>query len=432
MSLFLGEALDDYTRQLIRQRTAKDRAARGEPMDCSSDADADKLSGSDQDSCNLHGKLRKAKPKGKIPQHQQTLITDRAALDKPARAVQQVNRILKATKHKDKPGKADSKQVAVALRLAKRAKLAPSAAAKLPQPRHMVLHRKQISPQLTQAPLPVPASPSSPKSRSQGPASPTKARGRPKGSTKAALAVRNLPSQASTQPQHQSLADQHQQSEQQLHERVQPSSGSAVAHQTGKRKRSCVEEPLRVLRQKTAEAVNWMTGRTASRQAPDQTQTACSGQHTLQRQHAQPVQHAHPALQCPQRSNSGQGSSMQQWQADAQRDVEQGTCDGDAAEVVCVGEEAASGASLRGEHKHRQKQAVYTVGQNAQGECNLPEHSHFLCVYKCFLVLLLYVCCHVLRPGDGCFGGKLGAFFDAKAVMQLSPSRQLCFLCHAH
>jgi len=445
MGLFLSEAPDDHTRQLVRQRMARDRAARGEPVDASSDADAGSGSGSDQDSCNLRCKHSRAKPRGKA-------ATDRGAVDKPLKAVKKRQRaedkplkaadkhqkaaekpqraedkplnaadkrqkaaekpqraedkpLKAADKHQkaverppraeDKPfkaadkhqkavekpqravkqikkalnspgrgkrTKADTKQVAAALKAAKHAEQAPAAAAKLPQPVKVL-------------PSP-PVSPSSPPRKpTKAPASPSKARGRPKGSSKVATVPAKSP-MASPQAHQHSLAPCHQQQQQQLpqqqqqqqqqqvqsprHQRHQQqeqrqeqqrqgkrlleqtetSDGPQVAH-VCKRRRLSVEDRLRSLRQKTTAAINWVAGLSDGRQAPESTQAEYQDDNGHQIQPRQPPQHAQHA----QRSTSGQGSSTQQWQDDAQGGLGQQESDDNDAEVASTGEADSGGLS---------------------------------------------------------------------------------------
>lgn len=278
MGLFLSEAPDDHTRQLVRQRMARDRAARGEPVDAGSDADAGSGSGSDQDSCNLRCKHSRAKPRGKA-------ATDRGAVDKPVKAVKKSQRaegkpLKAADKHqkavkkpqraeeqpvkaadklqkvvekpqrtedepleaadkvqkavmkpqravrqikralnslgRNKCTKAETKHVAAALKAAKHAEQAPAAAAKLAQPLKKVVPAPPLSPT------------SSPCKPTKAPASPSKARGRPKGSSKVATATAKSPmahqhsEQLPLQQQEQSLRHhRHQQQEQRQEQRRQ-------------------------------------------------------------------------------------------------------------------------------------------------------------------------------------------------------------------
>jgi len=286
MGLFLSEAPDDHTRQLVRQRMARDRAARGEPVDAGSDADAGADSGSDQDSGNLCCKHSKAKPRGKAatdkgavdkpvkavkkcqraedkpvkaaakyqkaaekPQRTEDMplkvvevveVVEKPqtaedeplkAADKPQRAVKKPQRAVKQTKKAlDSPGrgkrtKADTKQVAAALKAAKHAEQAPAAAAKLPQPTKVL-------------PGP-PASPSSPPRKpTKAPASPSKARGRPKGSSKVATAAAKSPTahQHSLTPcQQQQQLPQQQQEQSPRHRRHQQQEQRQEQRRQGKR-----------------------------------------------------------------------------------------------------------------------------------------------------------------------------------------------------
>jgi len=420
MGLFLSEAPDDHTRQLVRQRMARDRAARGEPVDAGSDADAGADSGSDQDSGNLCCKHSKAKPRGKA-------ATDKGAVDKPVKAVKKRQRaedkpVKAAAKHQkaaekpqkaedmllkvadkaqkaveepqmaeveplkvadksqkavkkpqravkqtkkalDSPGrgkrtKADTKQVAAALKAAKHAEQAPAAAAKLPPPTKVL-------------PRP-PASPSSPPRKpTKAPASPSKASGRPKGSSKVATAAAKSP----TAPQHslppcqqqqQQLLQQqqeqsprrrrHQQQEQRQEQRRQQgkrvleqtetSDGPQAAH-VSKRRRLSVEDHLRSLRQRTTAAINWVAGLSDGRQAAEAAQAEYQDNGGHQMQPRQPPQHAQQVEQSQhaQRSSSGQGSSTAQWQDDAQGGLRQQESDDDDVEVASTGEADSGGLS---------------------------------------------------------------------------------------
>ncbi len=439
MGLFLSEAPDDHTRQLVRQRMARDRAARGEPADAGSDADAGSASGSDQDSGNLRCKHSRAKPRGKAatdrgavdkpvkavkkrqraedkplkaagkrqkaaekPQRAEDMplkVTDKPqkvvekpqraedeplkaadklqkevekpqraedeplkAADKPQKAVKKPQRAVKQTKRAlDSPGrgkrtKADTKQVAAALKAAKHDEQAPAAAAKLPQPMK-VLPRPAVSPS---SPLRKPT---------KAPASPSKARGRPKGSSNMASAAakspmahqhslahcqqqQQLPQQQQEQsPRHQRHQQQEQRQEQRQQgkrvlEQTETSDGPQVAH-VSKRRRLSVEDRLRSLRQRTTAAINWVAGLSDGRQAPESTQAEYQDDDGHQIQPRQPPQHAQQVEQSQhaQRSTSGQGSSTQQWQDDAQGGLRQQESDDNDAEVASTGEADSGGRS---------------------------------------------------------------------------------------
>ncbi|DBA78911.1 TPA: hypothetical protein ACH3X1_008792 [Trebouxia sp. C0004] len=479
MGLFLSEAPDDHTRQLVRQRMARDRAARGVPVDAGSDADAGSGSGSDQDSCNLRCKHSRAKPRGKA-------ATDRGAVDKPVKAVNKRQKaedkppkaadkpqkaaetqraedmplkvadkhqkavekpqraedkpLTAAGKHQkavkkrqkaedkppktaDKPGrqrrslrgqrtclsraedkpltavdkhlkavkkpqravkqikralnspgrgkrtKADTKQVAAALKAAKQAEQAPAAAAKLPQP-VKVLPSPPVSPSVP------------PRKPTKASASPSKARGRPKGSSKVATAAAKPPMahQHSLAPCQQQLPQQqqeqsprnprHQQQEQRqeqrrqgkrLLEQTETSDGPQAAH-VRKRRRMSVEDRLRSLRQRTTAAIIWVAGLSDGRQAPGSRQAEYQVDDGHQIQPRQPPQHAHHAqhAQHAQRSTSGQGSSTQQWQDDAQGGLGQQESDDNDAEVASTGEADSGGLT--------QMEAAAANADSTQGE----------------------------------------------------------------
>ncbi len=437
MGLFLSEAPDDHTRQLVRQRMARDRAARGDPVDAGSDADAGAGSGSDQDSGNLCCKHSKAKPRGKaatdkgavdkpvkavkkrqraedkpvkaaskyqkaaekpqkaedmplkvavehqeaVEEHQMTEDKALNVADKPQRAVKKPQRAVKQTKKAlDSPGKgkhtkADTKQVAAVLKAAKHAEQAPAAAAKLPQPTK-VLPRPRASPS------------SPPRQPTKAPASPSKARGRPKGSSKVATAAAISPTatQHSLPPcqQPQQLLQQqqqqgqlprhlrHQQQEQRQEQRRRQgkrvleqnemSDGPQVVAHVSKRRRLSVEDHLRSLRQRTTAAINWVAGLSDGRQATEAAQAEYQddGGHQIQaRQPPQPAQTAQDS-QHAQRSSSGQGSSMAQWQDDAQGGLRQLEADDSDVEVASTGEADSGGLS--------QNEATPADAETAKGE----------------------------------------------------------------
>ena len=478
MGLFLSEAPDDHTRQLVRQRIARDRAARGEPVDAGSDADVGSGPGSDQDSGNLHCKHSRAKPRGKAatdrgavdkpvkvvkkrqraeekplkvadkhqkvvekPQRAESKPLKRAdkpkkvvekpqraeheaadkpqkvvekpqraedeplmaadkphkvvekpqraedepleaadklqkevdkpqraedeplkAADKPQKAVKKLQRAVKQAKRAlDSPGrgkgtKADTKQVAAALKAAKHAEQAPATAAKLPQPMK-ILPRPRVSPSLP------------PRKPTKAPASPSKARGRPKGSSKVATAavkspvahpdtlapcqqLQQLPQQQQEQsPRHRRHQQQEQRQEQRRQgkrvlEQTETSHGPQVAH-VSKRRRLSVEDHLRSLRQRTTAAINWVAGLSDGRQAAEATQAEYQDDDGHQIQPRQPPQHAQQVEQSQHahRSNSGQGSSTQQWQDDAQGGLGQQQSDDNDVEVASTGDADSGGLS---------------------------------------------------------------------------------------
>ena len=146
-------------------------------------------------------------------------------------------------------------------------------------------------------------------------------------------------------PRHQRHQQQEQRQEQQrqgkrLLEQTETSDGPQVAH-VSKRRRLSVEDRLRSLRQKTTAAINWVAGLSDGRQAPESTQAEYQDDNGHQIQPRQPPQHAQHA----QRSTSGQGSSTQQWQDDAQGGLGQQESDDNDAEVASTGEADSGGLS---------------------------------------------------------------------------------------
>ena len=301
MALFLAQAPDDHTRRLVRQRMLKDQAARGEPVDSISDNLQATVVESDHDSSNLQQEevcskpmrkaaaqavaKRKAKLKSKAAAHakveskaaaqamgkgkaaaQQGKVREAGALHKLAKGVKQLKQALQPSKAKQgKAGAAaDSKKAAAMLKIAKRAELSPSATAKLPQPK-------------------LTASPKSPHRTSN--ALPARARGRPKGSTKANAAAKDTAMQAvatDTTEGHQQqiqqpsslLPSKQQQQQHSMPSPQQPpvSLGSAKAQLLGKRKRSMrpeaapedeltLGEAVQAIHQRTVQVVRrWMSG----------------------------------------------------------------------------------------------------------------------------------------------------------------------------
>ena len=402
MGLFLSEAPDNHTRQLVRLRMAKDKAARGEAVDATSDATLG--SGCHQDSCRLPCKHSKVKTKGKkAPARVETNKPQKAvertqkaaekpqtavlkpqnalakpqkaanklktvvaqlqtAVDKPFRVVKRIKKELTA-KQGSKSTKADTKQMAAALKAAKRAAQAPAATAKLPQPRKLVR-----SP---------PAAPSSSQDRSTK-SSPSKARGRPKGSTKAAIAAAPSPSPDSSVhgPQHPVPAHQQQAAPTQSHDQPQhaqwqqPACDGSEEAKSHKRKRVSMEGGLRVLRRKTTEAFHWLSSLSDNPAASETLQAEWEAGDALQAQQRQDPKIAQHTAQHAQRSSSGPGSSSQYGQdgGEVQAGLEQQVSGGggDEAEVESA-DEAASGEAA-GVDQHGHHQAGAAPAKPAEGE----------------------------------------------------------------
>ena len=393
MALFLAQAPDDHARRLVRQRMLKDQAGRGEPADTISDNLQATVVESDHDSSNLQQEEVRSKPmrkaaaqatakrkaaaqakvkskpaaqakveskataqaairkkavtqamgKGKAAA-QQGKVRKGGALHKLANGMKQLTQALQPSKAKQSKariaGKADSKKTAAMLKIAKRAELSPSAAAKLPQP-------KPIS------------SPKSLHRTSSESAAPARARGRPKSSTKATVAGKDTPVQAAQTDTQEGHPQQTQHpspplpSHQQQHSMPTPhqpsvSAGPAKAQLLGKRKRSTragaapddeltLGEAVQAIHQKTVQVVRrWISGgryhkraskhkQAALPQLPhaelaQQAQRAQQAQQTVTEQHlhtdqAGPIQQA-TEVSAP--SNSGQESPAQLQQSSGQ------------------------------------------------------------------------------------------------------------------
>lgn len=108
-----------------------------------------------------------------------------------------------------------------------------------------------------------------------------------------------------------------------------------------------MEDRLRSLRQRTTAAINWVAGLSDVRQASESTQAAYQDDDGHQILPRQPPQHAQQVEQSQhaQRSTSGQGSSTQQWQDDAQGGLGKQESDDNDVEVASIGEADSGGRS---------------------------------------------------------------------------------------
>ena len=314
MALFLSQAPDAHARRLVRQRILKDKAARGEPVDASDSLPAT-VEESDHDTNKLQHDEARSKPMHKASACTQVNSKSAGALHKLAKGVRQLKQALQQRKAKQgKAGtasKVDIKQTAAMLKRAKHAEMSPSAAVKLPQ-------AKQVFPLRT---------PSHTASNSEAPA---KARGRPKGSTKAQTDLRDrhmqvqthilkVPQQTSQLSQLPTSQQQQQQQQQQstLPSQHQPPVSAELpeAQLLGKRKRSAhagadgvtFGDGLHAKYQKTMKVVQqWMTGGRPDKHRAKHRQAALPQLPNAQLlQQAQQARGVEPNLQADQAGLSG-------------------------------------------------------------------------------------------------------------------------------
>ena len=183
MGLFLAQAPDEHARGLVKQWILRAQAARRKPVGKllhevnEKHAALDSQSGRSSMQQEIEGSRPVCKARAKatvqgIGAAQLVNHSASGALRKPAMCAKLVKKVSSHSKAKlGSAGKAGSKVAAAMLKMAKRAKLAPSATAKVPQ-------LQPISSSAKSSVRPLHAT-----------KSPAKARGRPKSSTKACVAA---------------------------------------------------------------------------------------------------------------------------------------------------------------------------------------------------------------------------------------------------
>lgn len=282
-----------------------------------------------------------------------------SALHKLVKGVKQLKKALQPRKPQrgkasaaGKPriaGKADSKRLAAVLKTAKRAELAPSAAAKLPQPKPAA-----------QSP------PTSPQRTLNAPRSPARSRGRPKGSTKTHDAARDMlmPAVLSDTPEQQAPPLPPQQQQQSTIPSPHPSAVSAAPageQVLGRRKRKrdtfvgmaaqderTLGDAVHAIHQKTVQVVRrWMSGGRHAKHTLKHKHAALPEGHQLP--HAQPEFQvtAQPAQQAQQMAeglepgNPGQDSCAELQQSSCQERSKRRRVTQTTAETPFTGKAAA-------------------------------------------------------------------------------------------
>lgn len=471
MGLFLAQAPNDRVRRLVRARMAKDQAARGEPVDTISDMHRHGAGESDHDSSNLRHeevksrRVRKAAAaqatgegkaaaqatakdrtaaqaavkamkaakatvkgkaaakdaaKGKAPTQQGKLRAG-GALQKIVKGVKQLKKALQPSKAQQgkagkagsaskagsagkagTAGKAESKRLAATLKTAKRAELAPSAAAKLPRP-------KPAAPSPNQSPL-----------RSlKGSGSPARARGRPRRSAKAPVAVRDVLMQAvwPDTPEHCQLQIQQPallfpSQQQQQHSMPSAHQSPVAAEQAeaqplgkGKRKRSTftgaapqdeltLGEAVQAIHQKTVQVVRqWMSGGRRDKSTVRQEQAAPSDTHQLP--HDEPEQQVQQGVaqqatcneQDQQSDQAGPIVHVQNLQPPQQaQQVTAGSEASNSGQDSCP--QLQQSMSDRGQERSKRRRVQHTAAETAfTGQVALKHHRS----PSCFSNVLVYL-----------------------------------------
>lgn len=474
MGLFLAQAPNDRVRRLVRIRMAKDQAARGEPVDAISDTHLHGAGESDHDSSNLRHeevkskrvrrvaaaqatgkgkagaqatakgrtaalaavkavKAAKATAKGKAAAKgaakgnaptQQGKLRGRGALQKVVKSVKQVKKAQQPSKAQQgkassagkagsvgkagiagTAGNAESKRLAVMLKTAKRAELAPSAAAKLPRPKPA-------------ARIPTP----SPRTSLKVSGSPAQARGRPRRSTKAPVAAKDVLMQAVWPDTPEDYQLQILQPallfppKQQQQHSVPSAPQSAVAAQQaeahpmgkGKRKRSTftgaapqdeltLGEAVQAIHQKTVQVVRrWMSGGRRNKRTLKQEQAALSDTHQLP--HDEPEQQAQQGIaqqatcieQDQQSDQAGPIVHVPNLQPTQQaQQMTEGPEASNSGQDSCA--QLRQSISSSGEERNKRQRVKHTAAETAfTGNVALQHYRSQLCVSSVWVYLQLF------------------------------------------